>query len=224
MGDSQSFTPHTCLVFVQIQTEVEKNCLHISDEINKMSILFYVVGCEIMIKEDTVDDVVVAIDRYPTNLTELVQYAMTISGPGNTINLVALNVINILIMNMDIYLYLENKFNLEENLTKIQNECFIEGESKETTLVIDECSSLRQEILIHIKSMATPRNMLHLVKKTNSSCRRPMNELNRFLKETKHTLHDNNWMAKIRKVHKLSFEETIKVSGKVSTSSILQFI
>lgn len=165
-----------------------------------------------MIKdEDSIEKIITARDRYPINLTELIQYAMTYSGPATTINYVALNTINILILNLDIYLYLENKFNLEENLIKLQNECMIEGTN---TLIVDECSSLRQEILNHIKSMALARhsNGETVVKKSSSSIyRKQINELHRFLKETKHNLHDNHWIANIRKSHKLSLDEVIKV-------------
>lgn len=165
-------------------------------------------------------------DPFSENLQDLIENTLFLVGPGTIVSYTGLLMIKQLITNIDIYLYLETSYKILDKLNILQNECLVPDDddndnnnkkkdnTKNTEYIIDEASLLREEIISRISTMGSITYKTSCTFKKSSSGAitgsKKLSDMQKFLKETKQNLHDNNWILQVRRVFKGSLDEPVK--------------
>ncbi|PSN57250.1 hypothetical protein C0J52_02542 [Blattella germanica] len=190
-------------------------------------------------------------DPVPTSLSEL----MTFENSMEPWHYIALLTLRALTTNIDVCLHLNSVFRFQEKLLKLQSEnvtSHSEDDSKEVgdsklksnpsnkTIIIDECSLLRHQILIATYAVggASERRIPPTVvnaeqlddgelklfcdwpppqfatgRSTARNTRlKGQSDLQKFLQDTKQGLHDANWLSHARRAYKSSRNDDVKAN------------
>ncbi|CAH0395640.1 unnamed protein product [Bemisia tabaci] len=173
------------------EPDAEDSILNLEEELNRVSVL-YVIPCNLFYYSDS----------------------------QSIFHFIALSALRVLFQNIDICICLSLKFNLQERMTDMEN--FATNNFKKSReIIIDECSLLRNELnnlsccpgiysssLTHSESLQSEQKFKTAVQK-----RKQLNDLNKFLFDTKKGLHDLGWLKNLRK----TFLSTLKDEVKCST-------
>ncbi|KAF2905643.1 hypothetical protein ILUMI_00533 [Ignelater luminosus] len=169
-------------------------------------------------------------------LAEVIENCLDPAYSEGTDTVLGLKVIKVLITNADVLLHLQKSYMLQESLIELQVNsrmpCSEDSNDAHdistvgTAIVIDECSSLRHNILLSIKytgkidailneKLVDQSQIIVAPYQSSSALRRyskASSELHKFLHESKNGLHDHSWSVQARRAFKASCKEKYKTS------------
>ncbi|XP_012273633.1 protein broad-minded isoform X2 [Orussus abietinus] len=169
--------------------------------------------------------------EYPKDLFQLLQHSLDFD---STYHYLALRTLNEVIWNLDIHIYLENMLDFQSELLTLQKNCTWETEEDgniKLGFVIDECSSLRHEILLrsyYVRNLhdecTKNQEQYELFSQfpPSQKCLETLDdaeaasssELDLILQKSKPGLRDSGWISEVRKAHKNSL-------GPVKNSTLI---
>ncbi|KAF5284568.1 hypothetical protein FQR65_LT02394 [Abscondita terminalis] len=165
----------------------------------------------------------------PVTLSELIENCLDPNYLGTVDVVLGLKCIQIFVTNLDLLVYLQHTYKLQECLVELQmksNAKYCENNSN--AMLIDECSWLRHYILLSIKYIGaldvdSNEKLLNQTKVIMAPYQstfipRTCNALQKFLHNYRNSLHDHNWVAQVRKSFRMSCK------GKYKASVVLDLI
>ncbi|KAK4886176.1 hypothetical protein RN001_002447 [Aquatica leii] len=169
------------------------------------------------------EDTICGSQEKPVTLSELIENCLDVNYLGTTDVVLGLQSVQILTTNLDVLLYLEHNYKLQENLIELQDRSNSKYcENSPNAMVIDECSLLRHYLLLSLKYIGSINTGINERLLNNSKILtaphqsifipRTSNALQKFLHSYKNSVHDHNWVSQAKKSFRISCNSKYKAS------------